>query len=83
MNLEFICKNFCCVCFLGLIGVKLHDTFNQENLLIDAAHLVINTFTKFLDYPSSFWSEISPVIDCSSTEPWSYGKEVYRYRFFN
>jgi hypothetical protein len=65
--------------FSGLLGVKLHDSFNEENLLIDAIQLIINTFSKFLDYPPLFWSESISVLNCSSTEPWSYGKDVYRY----
>jgi hypothetical protein len=68
--------------FLGILGVKLHQSFNEENLLIDATQLIINTFTKFLDYSSSFWAESVSVIDCSSTEPWSYGIDVYQYTSF-
>jgi hypothetical protein len=68
--------------FSGILGVKLHHSFNEENLLIDAAQLIRNTFMKFLNYPSTFWLQDSPVIDCSSTEPWSHGRDVYRYRSF-
>ncbi|CAF3877872.1 unnamed protein product [Rotaria sp. Silwood2] len=64
--------------FDGLLGVKLHDSFNKENLLIDATQLIINTFLKFLNESSSLWSENISVIDCSSTEPWKYGKDVYK-----
>ena len=50
---------------------------------MDATQLVINTFTKLLHYPPLFWSESISVLNCSSTEPWSYGKDVYRYVFFS
>lgn len=66
------------VILLGLLGVKLHDTFSEENLLIDALELISNTFRQFLTYPAAFWSNAISVINCSSTEPWSYGKEVHR-----
>ena len=62
----------------GLLGVKLHDVFNEENLLLDARQLVINAFTRLLNYPPLFWSEEVTAIACSSTEPWSYGADVYR-----
>jgi hypothetical protein len=58
--------------------VKLHHSFNQENLLMDAAHLIMNTFTKLLDYPSIFWKEDISVLDCSIVEPWPFGNDVYR-----
>jgi len=60
---------------IGLIGVKLHDSLNEENLLFDATSLISNTFLKFIDHPN-FWSNKS-VVNCSSTEPWADGKEVY------
>ena len=62
----------------GLLGVKLHDSFNEENLLLDARQLVVNAFTRLLDYPPLFWSEEVSAIACSSTEPWSFGADVYR-----
>ena len=46
---------------------------------MDAIQLILNTFSKFLDYPSSFWLESQPTIDCSSIKFWSYGKDVYQY----
>ncbi|CAM4854833.1 unnamed protein product [Rotaria socialis] len=64
--------------FDGLLGVRLHDSFSDENLLIDATQLITDTFVKFIDYSSSFWSENRSVIDCSSAEPWQYGEDVYR-----
>ena len=63
----------------GILSVRLHQLFTEENLLIDATRLITNTFTKLLDYPSSFWSQIAAAIDCSSTDFWSFGKDVYRY----
>ena len=63
---------------LGLLGVKLHHVFSEENLLIDALELISNTFHQFLAYPPAFWSEAISVINCSSIESWSYGNEVYR-----
>ena len=63
---------------VGLLGVKLHDMFNEENLLLDARQLVINAFTRLLTYPPLFWSAEVIAIACSSTEPWSYGADVYR-----
>lgn len=62
----------------GILGVQLHESFNEENLLDDATQLILKTFTKFLNYPLAFWSPTAPVIDCSSTIRWSYGAEVYR-----
>ncbi|CAF0819485.1 unnamed protein product [Rotaria sordida] len=64
--------------FDGLLAVKLNDSFNEENLLIDATQLIRNTFIKFLNYTPLFWSENMSVIDCLSTEPWIYGKDVYK-----
>ncbi|UJR33351.1 hypothetical protein I4U23_020800 [Adineta vaga] len=43
--------------FDGILGVKLHPSFTEENLLIDATELIVNTFTKFREYPISFWSD--------------------------
>lgn len=63
---------------VGILGVRLHESFNEENLLRDASQLILKTFTKFLNYSSAFWSPTVPIIDCSTTIPWSYGKEVYR-----
>jgi hypothetical protein len=80
--IESILWFYCLVFFLGLLGVKLHNSLNEENLLIDAAQLIINTFTKLLDYPSLFWFGKASVLDCSTTEPWSYGTDVYRYILF-
>ena len=68
-----------CVLCSGILSIRLHHSFTEENLLNDATQLITNTFTKLLDYPSSFWSELTPAIDCSSTEFWSFGKDVYRY----
>jgi hypothetical protein len=65
--------------FDGLIGVKLHNSFTEENLLIDATKLLINTFNKFTDYSSLFWTDKTSPINCSSTEAWKYGKDLYRY----
>ena len=64
--------------FDGLLGVRLHNSFNEENLLIDATKLLVNTFYKFINQ-SSFWSEETSAINCSSIEPWQYGKELYRF----
>jgi hypothetical protein len=63
---------------LGLLGVKLHESFSEENLLIDALELISNTFRQFLTYPVTFWSDAISAINCSSTEPWPYGREVHR-----
>jgi len=62
----------------GLLGVRLHHRFTQENLLIDATNLLVQTFSKFINN-SLFWSEKPLAIDCSSTEPWTFGKELYRF----
>ena len=67
---------------LGLIGVKLHNSFNEENLLVDAIQLIINTLPKFHDFPSLFWVESDSLIDCSSVLPWSYGTDIYQYKLF-
>jgi len=64
--------------FDGLLGVRLDNSFNEENLLIDATRLLVNTFGKFLNR-SSFWSEQTSAINCSSTEIWQYGKDLYRF----
>lgn len=64
--------------FDGLLAVRLHNSFNEENLLIDATKLLVNTFKKFI-HDSAFWSEKTSVINCSSIEPWPYGKELYKY----
>ena len=58
--------------FDGLLGVKLHNSFSEENLLIDATKLLINTYKKFLNSTIEFWTEKNPPINCSSTEPWVY-----------
>jgi hypothetical protein len=77
-DLNFIRIDFVVIKILGILGVRLHHSFTEENLLVDATQLIMNTFTRFLDYPSSFWSQDISVIDCSSTEPWPYGRDVYR-----
>ncbi len=64
--------------FDGLLGVRLDNSFNEENLLIDATKLLVNTFGKFIDQ-SLFWSEQTSAINCSSIEYWSYGKELYKF----
>jgi hypothetical protein len=64
--------------FDGLLGVRLHHSFNEENLLIDATNILGNTFSKFVNN-STFWLEKISAINCSSTEPWSYGKDLYRF----
>jgi hypothetical protein len=66
------------VLFDGLLGVRLHNSFNEENLLVDATNLLVETFSKFINH-SLFWSEKTSAINCSSTEPWSYGTDLYRY----
>ena len=65
--------------FNGLLGVRLHRLFNEENLLIDATKILVHTFSKFIDYESSFWSQKTPTINCLSTEAWTYGRDVYKY----
>lgn len=65
--------------FDGLIGVRLHNSFNEENLLIDAIKLLANTFNKFTDYSSAFWTSKIPAINCLSTDAWTYGIDFYRY----
>ncbi|CAF0729637.1 unnamed protein product [Adineta ricciae] len=64
--------------FDGILGVKLHHTFNEENLLIDATELIMNTFMKFRQHPVAFWSNKTSVLNCSSTKAWQYGNEVYQ-----
>ena len=65
--------------FNGLLGVKLHHSFNEENLLIDATKLLINTFEKFLRQTDSIlWSEEIAAINCSATEPWPLGTDLYQ-----
>ncbi|CAF4501442.1 unnamed protein product [Rotaria sp. Silwood1] len=64
--------------FDGLLGVRLHKSFNEENLLIDATKLLFNTFDKFHDHSSLFWSTKTSAINCLSIESWSYGKDLYR-----
>ncbi|CAF4292745.1 unnamed protein product, partial [Rotaria sp. Silwood2] len=66
------------VLFDGLLGVRLHNSFNEENLLIDATKLLVNTFDKFNDHASLFWSTKTPAINCLSTESWLYGKDLYK-----
>jgi hypothetical protein len=68
--------------FVGLLGVRLHHSFNEENLLIDATKLLVNTFSKFINN-SAFWSEKASAINCSSTEAWSFGTDLYRYNFIH
>lgn len=67
------------VLFDGLLGVRLHKSFNEENLLIDATKLLVNTFNKFINHSSSFWAEKTPAINCLSTDFWPYGKSLYKY----
>jgi hypothetical protein len=64
--------------FDGLLGVRLHSLFSEENLLIDAVKLLVNTFNKFIDYPP-FWSEKTTAINCSTIEAWEFGKDLYKY----
>lgn len=63
--------------FDGLLGVRLHYSFNEENLLVDATNLLVSTFGQFINY-SEFWSEKTSPINCSSIEFWSYGRTLYR-----
>ncbi|CAF1349247.1 unnamed protein product [Adineta ricciae] len=62
--------------FDGLLAVRLHSSFTEENLLIDATTVLIETFYKFISH-TLFWNEKKPAINCSTIEPWKYGKEVY------
>ncbi|CAF4291813.1 unnamed protein product [Rotaria socialis] len=64
--------------FDGLIGVRLHSSFNEENLLIDATKLLANAFNKFTDYSSAFWTSKTTAINCLSTDAWTYGIDFYR-----
>ncbi|CAF0921867.1 unnamed protein product [Rotaria sordida] len=64
--------------FDGILGVRLHNSFNEENLLIDATKLLMNTFDKFNNHTSLFWDTKIPAINCLSTESWPYGKDLYR-----
>ncbi|CAF3742483.1 unnamed protein product [Rotaria magnacalcarata] len=64
--------------FDGLIGVRLHNSFNEENLLIDATKLLANAFNKFTDYSSAFWTSKTAAINCLSTDAWTYGIDFYR-----
>ena len=65
--------------FDGLLGVKLHHSFSEENLLVDATKLLVNSFGKMLYHTSqSFWTEETSPINCTSTEPWSFGHDLYR-----
>jgi len=64
--------------FNGLLGVKLHHSFSEENLLIDATKLLLNTFEKFLHQTDSIlWSDDISAINCSATEPWPLGTDLY------
>ncbi|CAF0902440.1 unnamed protein product [Adineta steineri] len=63
--------------FDGLLGVKLHKLFSEENLLIDAIKLLVNAFNNFID-DVGFWSDKKTAINCSTIEPWSYGNDFYR-----
>ena len=65
--------------FDGLLGVRLHSLLSEENLLIDAITLLKNTFNKFINHSSAFWSEKPSPINCSSIETWPFGKELYKY----
>ena len=64
--------------FDGLLGVRLHHSFNEENLLVDATSLLVSAFGQFINY-SEFWSEKTSPINCSSTDVWPYGKNLYRF----
>jgi hypothetical protein len=66
--------------FDGLLGVKLHHLFNEENLLVDATKLLLNTFTRAIrSLPAIFVSlDTFSAINCSSTESWSFGDQLYR-----
>ncbi|CAF0897335.1 unnamed protein product [Adineta steineri] len=64
--------------FDGILGVKLHSSFTEENLLIDATQLIMNTFSKFIHHPPLFWSEKISVLNCSSMQSWSYGRDVFQ-----
>ena len=63
--------------FDGLLGVRLHQSFNEENLVVDATHLLVNAFGQFIDY-SEFWLDKTSPINCSSTDVWPFGKHLYR-----
>ena len=65
--------------FNGLLGVKLHHSFNEENLLVDATKLLVNTFAKFLHRNDSLlWSKEISAINCTATEAWPFGDDLYR-----
>lgn len=64
--------------FDGLLGVRLHYSFSEENLLVDATNLLVDAFGQFINQPE-FWLDKTSPINCSSTEVWTYGKHLYRF----
>lgn len=64
--------------FDGLLGVRLHYSFSEENLLADATSVLVNAFGQFINQPD-FWMEKTSPINCSSTEVWTYGKQLFKF----